>query len=393
MKAYHTLQQSNITTHKHHRKWDTHFPGEVIDWPTLSTHPTNNHNLINVRFLLMHGAIRIGTQARHWLKDIDLSCPSCKQECNDIHLFLECPTTKQAWQHVENIWQSLQQKHSTLQQYQIKKSYKLFGPPSITPRNTQEKYIYTFLDIILGHMQTVIWNSYVNKIYQNEEYTKTSIIEKFNANIRKSLQCFLHAMKSKEFVPKRWTGSTSFLTKMSQEKDTENIKLTTIEFINLTTKHIDKNKTHEKATPNDTTKDETYKIIKAQTDQRSITNRRKRKREDKTQSISERDKTMEQNKTNKNAVKQNRMNNAKPTKHREKNKNKTTEKRKIDKNKETKQKTIKKNRTKRKSTVNAEKATEKSKTDEKPPEQSKKRKNSHLENVDTKRIKLSDTLR
>lgn len=87
MKAYHTLQQSDLITHRHHRKWDTHFPCETIDWPTLNTHPTNNHNLINIRFLLMHRAIRIGTQARHWLKDIDLSCPSCKQECNDIHSF------------------------------------------------------------------------------------------------------------------------------------------------------------------------------------------------------------------------------------------------------------------------------------------------------------------
>ena len=206
MKAYHTLQRSNITTHKHHRKWDTHFPGETIYWPTLSTHPTNNPNLINVRFLLMHGAIRIGSQARHWLKNTDLSCPSCKQDCDDIHLFLNCPTTKQAWKHVERLWESLQQKYPTLQQHQIKETYKLFGPPLITARNTQETHTLTFLDIVLGHMQTLIWNGYVNKVFRNIDYTATSIIEAFKTNIKKSLNCFILAMKQKAYVPRRWTN-------------------------------------------------------------------------------------------------------------------------------------------------------------------------------------------
>jgi hypothetical protein len=49
----------------------------------------------------MHGAIRIGTQARHWLKDADLTCPTCKEQCDDMHLFLECPTIVQARKHVE----------------------------------------------------------------------------------------------------------------------------------------------------------------------------------------------------------------------------------------------------------------------------------------------------
>ena len=93
MAAYRTILHSGSTNHKHHQKWDTFFPGETISWPTLKTHPTNNPNLINVRYSLMHGAIRIGSQARHWMKDADLSCPSCKQECNDVHLFLECPTS------------------------------------------------------------------------------------------------------------------------------------------------------------------------------------------------------------------------------------------------------------------------------------------------------------
>ena len=66
------------------------------------THPTNNPNLINLGFSLMHGAIRIGSQARHWIKNIDLSCPSCKQKCNDIHLFLECqPRSKRG-----NMWKT-----------------------------------------------------------------------------------------------------------------------------------------------------------------------------------------------------------------------------------------------------------------------------------------------
>ena len=115
MAAYRTILHSSSTSHKHHQKWDAFFPGETISWPTLKTHPTNSPNLINVRYSLMHGAIRIGFQAKHWMKDTDLSCPSCKQKCNDVHLFLECPTSVQAWKHVEDFWASIQSKHQILE--------------------------------------------------------------------------------------------------------------------------------------------------------------------------------------------------------------------------------------------------------------------------------------
>lgn len=218
MKAYHTLQQPNLNIHKHHRKWDTFFEGEAIDWPTLDTHPSNNPNLINVRFLLMHGAIRIGTQARHWLKNTDLSCPSCKQECNDIHLFLNCPTTKLSWNHVESIWKSIQQKYPALQNYQIKESYKLFGPPNSTAKNTQERRIHALLDILIGHMQSILWNSYNSKIFRNEEYSVKSITETYSSKIRTSLHCLHYAMKHKEYTTTRWAAQ---ITK-DEESEPEN---------------------------------------------------------------------------------------------------------------------------------------------------------------------------
>ena len=120
MAAYWTLQQAKSIMHKHHQKWDDLFPGEIIQWPTLKSHPTNNPNLINLRYSLMHGAIRIGHQARHWMKDNDLSCPSCKAECNDVHLFLECPTSIQAWKHVEDFWDFLQDKYPTLENTRLR---------------------------------------------------------------------------------------------------------------------------------------------------------------------------------------------------------------------------------------------------------------------------------
>ena len=221
MKAYSTLQQTSITTHKHHRKWDTIFPDEAIDWPTLNTHPTNNPNLINIRFLLMHGAIRVGSQARHWIKNSDLSCPSCQQQCNDIHLFLDCPTTMQAWQHVEKLWTSLQRKFQILQNYTIKRPYKLFGPPSITARCKQEKHVFTFLDILLGHMQTIIWNSYTNKIFNNIEYNANIIIETYQHSMKKSLQCFLYAMKQKSYIAKRWACPTTQTEETQQKEKTD----------------------------------------------------------------------------------------------------------------------------------------------------------------------------
>ena len=217
MKAYHTLQQANITTHKHHKKWDTFFEGEAIHWPSLNTHPTNNPNLINIRFLMMHGAIRIGTQARHWLKDTDLSCPSCKQECNDIHLFLECPTTKHAWKHVEMIWKSLQQRHPILEPYQIKESWKLFGPPNITAKNIQEKRIYATLDILIGHMQSIIWKSYNEKIFDDKQYTATSIIETYKSNIKKSLNCLNYARRQKAYHASRWIAQKTPIDESEQE--------------------------------------------------------------------------------------------------------------------------------------------------------------------------------
>ena len=152
----------------------------------------------------MHGAIRIGSQARHWLKNTDLTCPSCRQKCDDIHLFLECETTIQAWKHVEDLWTSLQNKFPTLKEHNIKKSYKLFGPPTISAKNRLEKHIYAILDIILGHMQVIIWNSYNNKIFNGTNYNSASIIKTFDEKIKSSLNCFLLAMQKKAYVPTRW---------------------------------------------------------------------------------------------------------------------------------------------------------------------------------------------
>ena len=204
MAAYRTTQYANSTSHKHHQKWDAMFPDEYIDWPTLRTHPTNSPNLINLRFSLMHGAIRIGSQARHWMKDADLSCPSCKQKCNDVHLFLECPTSVQAWKHVEDFWASLQSKHPILENYQVKKSYKLFGPPMVTTKNSIEHNIYSFLDSFIGHMQTAIWNAYCSRVHSSIEYTASTIIEIYNSKISRSLHHFLHSMKQNSYVPSRW---------------------------------------------------------------------------------------------------------------------------------------------------------------------------------------------
>ena len=204
MAAYRTILHSSNTSHKHHQKWDAFFPGETISWPTLKTHPTNSPNLINVRYSLMHGAIRIGSQARHWMKDTDLSCPSCKQKCNDIHLFLECPTSVQAWKHVEDFWASLQSKHPILGKYQVKQSYKLFGPPMVTTKNSIEHNIYSFLDSFIGHMQTAIWNAYCSRVHSSIEYTASTIIETYNNKISRSLHHFLHSMKQNSYVPSRW---------------------------------------------------------------------------------------------------------------------------------------------------------------------------------------------
>ena len=204
MAAYRTILHSSSTSHKHHQKWDTMFPDEYIDWPTLRTHPTNSPNLINLRFSLMHGAIRIGSQARHWMKDADLSCPSCKQKCNDIHLFLECPTSVQAWKHVEDFWASLQSKHPILEKYQVKQSYKLFGPPMVTTKNSIEHNIYSLLDSFIGHMQTAIWNAYCSRVHSSIEYTASTIIEIYNNKISRSLHHFLHSMKQNSYVPSRW---------------------------------------------------------------------------------------------------------------------------------------------------------------------------------------------
>ena len=204
MAAYRTTQYANSTSHKHHQKWDSMFPDEYIDWPTLRTHPTNSPNLINLRFSLMHGAIRIGSQARHWMKDADLSCPSCKQKCNDVHLFLECPTSVQAWKHVEDFWASLQNKLPILGKYQVKQSYKLFGPPMVTTKNSIEHNIYSLLDSFIGHMQTAIWNAYCSRVHSSIEYTASTIIEIYNNKISRSLQHFLHSMKQNSYVPSRW---------------------------------------------------------------------------------------------------------------------------------------------------------------------------------------------
>ena len=203
MAAYRTILYANSNGHKHHQKWDNLFPGEEISWPTLKTHPTNSPNLINLRYSLMHGAIRIGSQAKHWMKDADLSCPSCKGECNDVHLFLECPTSVQAWKHVEDFWTSLQNKYPYLKAYKVKKSFKLFGPPMVSTKNSIEQHIYSFLNIILGHMQTIIWNAYTSKIHSNTNYTTQSIIETFNQRIKRSLQHFIHAMRQNSYVPSR----------------------------------------------------------------------------------------------------------------------------------------------------------------------------------------------
>ena len=71
-----------------------------------------------------------------------ISCPSCKGECNDIHLFLKCPTSVQAWKHVEDFWTSLQDKYPYLKNYRVKKSFKLFGPPMVSTKNSIEQHIY-----------------------------------------------------------------------------------------------------------------------------------------------------------------------------------------------------------------------------------------------------------
>ena len=217
MAAYRTFQHSNTRKHKHHDKWNILFEGENISWPTLTTHPTNSTNLMNIRFLLMHGAIRIGSQARHWLKNTDLTCPSCRQKCDDIHLFLECETTIQAWKHVEDFWTSLQSKHPILENYQVKQSYKLFGPPMITTKNSIDHNIYSFLDILLGHMQTIIWNTYCSKIHSNVDYDTSTIIKTFDNNIKKSLHVFLFAMKQPAYTPSRWA-----CPKLPQEKISHN---------------------------------------------------------------------------------------------------------------------------------------------------------------------------
>ena len=240
MKAYHTLQQPDLITHKHHRKWDTFFEGEAIHWPTLNTHPTNNPNLINVRFLLMHGAIRIGIQARYWLKNTDLACPSCKQECNDIHLFLKCPTTKLAWLHVENTWKGMQQKYPTLKNHEIKESYKLFGPPNITTKNTQERRIHAIMDILIGHMQSILWKSYNEKIFNDKDYTATSIIETYKSNIKKSLNCLICAMAQKEYNASRWIAQKTPTEKPEPESTPPWEKI----LLKIMNKH-DKDQNHE----------------------------------------------------------------------------------------------------------------------------------------------------
>ena len=152
----------------------------------------------------MHGAIRIGSQAKHWMKDIDLSCPSCKQKCNDVHLFLECPTSVQAWKHVEDFWTSLQDKFPMLKNYQVKQTYKLFGPPMASTKNSLDQNIYLFLDILLGHMQTIIWNTYCSRIYSSIEYDTSAIIKTFDSNIKKSLRQFTLAMKQTAYIQTRW---------------------------------------------------------------------------------------------------------------------------------------------------------------------------------------------
>ena len=73
-----------------------------------------------------------------------------REKCNDIHLFLECPTSVQAWKHVEDFWASLQDKYPYLKNYQVKKSFKLFGPPMVSTKNSIEQNIYSFLDIYTG---------------------------------------------------------------------------------------------------------------------------------------------------------------------------------------------------------------------------------------------------
>ena len=71
----------------------------------------------------------------------------------------------------------------------------------------------------MGHMQTLIWNSYTNKIFRNVEYTATSIIETFKTNLKKSLHCFLLAMKQKAYVPKRWTNQNALPKATENDED------------------------------------------------------------------------------------------------------------------------------------------------------------------------------
>ena len=53
-------------------------------------------------------------------------------------------------------------------------------------------------------MQTALWNAYNNKIFKNVDYNTQSIIETFNSKIKTSIQCFLFAMKQKEYTLSRW---------------------------------------------------------------------------------------------------------------------------------------------------------------------------------------------
>src|ERR1700733_15353814 len=152
----------------------------------------------------MHGAIYIGSQTKYWNKEGDISCPACKGSCNDVHLFLECPTTVQAWKHVEDFWALQQEGHTLLKRYQIKDSFKLFGPPMDPKRKSLEQNVYLFLDLCMGHMQTAIWNAYCSKIHRGTNYTAQSIVEAFNQKIKRSLQYILHAMRRNTYVPSRW---------------------------------------------------------------------------------------------------------------------------------------------------------------------------------------------
>ena len=114
---------------------------------------------------------------------------------------------------MEDYWISLQGKFPILENYQVKQSYKLFGPPMATTKNSLDHNIYSFLDILLGHMQTVIWNTYCSKIHSNVDYDAYTIIKTFDNNIKKSLHVFLFAMKQPAYTPSRWA-----CPRLSQEK-------------------------------------------------------------------------------------------------------------------------------------------------------------------------------